>query len=101
MSGVHVDTQRVVAVADELKRINREKLQKGFSPVKTAMTNLDKEWDGGAASAAMEAFNKIATNFEKDGYKVIDDFANFLVLQVSQGYQTTEQTNKKLADYFK
>ena len=100
MAGVKVNTEGVYNVAQQLKDINKE-LQTGFKPVKTKMSQLDGSWDGEVATLAMQSYNDIRVNCEKNGFVVIDNFANYLMQQVCGGYEVTEDTNTKLADAFK
>ena len=87
-------------VANNVKRINDE-LKSSFSNVTDAINALDRSWDGEAASNAITKFNTIKSNFVENRPAQVDVFVSFLLRQVGDGYVSTEEVNKQLADQFK
>ena len=72
-----------------------------YSCEEAAVTQLDNCWDGSAATAAISKFNEIKSKFFDARYNVLDNYVNFLLQQVGEGYTQTEDTNVSLADQFK
>ena len=97
---IQVNTESVAQSATRLKGYNND-IQAAFSNVEEAMDKLNSHWDGAASEKARSAFFAIKKGYLKDRFNVMDNFANFLNNQVSDGYVQTEATNKKWAEAFK
>ncbi len=95
-----MNTEAVVTAAGNLKSLNNQ-IRNDFPGLQTAITQLDSTWDGSAATTAISKFNEIKSKFLDARYNVIDNYVNFLLQQVGEGYTQTEETNKSLADQFK
>lgn len=100
MSSIKVNTDKVVGTADKLNSINNS-IRDSFGSVQSAIRTLDNSWDGSAASNAISKFNSIKSNYQDARYSVVSNYVNFLLQQVGQGYDQTEEANKSLADSFK
>ncbi len=100
MANLKINTDSAVTAATHIKTINGQ-IRDGFSNVQNAITQLDNAWDGSAATNAIGKFNEIKSTFPEARYNVVDNFVNFLLQQVGEGYVQTEETNKSLADAFK
>lgn len=100
MTKLKISTDAAVAAANNIKLYNAQ-IRDGFPDVQTAVTQLDNCWDGSAASAAISKFNKIKSEFSDARYNVLDNYVNFLLQQVGEGYTQTEGTNVSLAERFK
>ena len=100
MANLKINTDSAVTAATHIKTINGQ-IRDGFSSVQNAMTQLDNAWDGSAATNSIGKFNEIKSKFPEARYNVVDNFVNFLLQQVGEGYVQTEETNKSLADAFK
>ena len=100
MANLKVNTDAVVATAGKIQACNNQ-MRDGFETVKSAISKLDNSWDGSASVKAISKFNHIGSSFCDSRYKVLDNYVNFLLQQVGQGYEQTETTNKSLADQFK
>ena len=100
MANIKVNTDAVVSAAGKIRSCNNS-MRDNFSTIQTAITNLDNSWDGSAATMAISKFNQIKAEFCDSRYKVMDNYVNFLLQQVGQGYEQTESTNKSLAAQFK
>lgn len=100
MANLKVNTDAVVSTANKIRSCNNS-MRNNFSSVQTAITKLDGSWDGSAASMAINKFNQIRVEFCDSRYNVMDNYVNFLLRQVGQGYEQTETTNKSLAAQFK
>lgn len=100
MADLKINTQLAVNAANSLKNINNQ-IRDSFPSVESAISRLDASWDGSAASTSISKFNEIKTKYPDARYNVIDNYANFLLQQVGEGYTQTEETNKSLADAFK
>ena len=100
MGNLKINTDSAVTAATHIKTINGQ-IRDGFSSVQNAITQLDNAWDGSAATNSIGKFNEIKSKFPEARYNVVDNFVNFLLQQVGEGYVQTEETNKSLADAFK
>ncbi len=100
MANLKVNTDAVVNAANNLKTLNNQ-MKNEFPSVQTAINRLDSSWEGAAANNAIRKFNELKSNFCDARYNVIDNYINFLLQQVGEGYTQTENANKSLADAFK
>lgn len=95
-----VNTDQVVSTANKIKNIN-DKINKEFEAVEKAIRTLDNYWESPAASTAIEKFSSIKDSFYDARYAAVNNYVNFLLTQVGEGYVQTEDKNKSLADAFK
>lgn len=100
MGYIKINTEAAVTAATNIKNYNNQ-IRDGLTEVQTAITRLDNAWDGSAATAAIAKFNEIKSKFATNRYNVLDNYANFLLQQVGEGYTQTENVNVSLADQFK
>ena len=100
MADLKVNVDAVIGCANKIKGFNNE-MNTNFSDVQSAMTRLDRCWDGSAATNAMTKFNSLKNTYCTARYNVLDNFVAFLYEQVGEGYTQTEDVNKALADAFK
>lgn len=100
MTKLKISTNAAVAAANNIKLYNAQ-MRDNFPNVQTAINQLDNCWDGSAATVAISKFNEIKYKFFDARYNVLDNYVNFLLQQVGEGYTQTEDTNVSLADQFK
>lgn len=100
MANLKVNTDLIVTSAGNIKSQN-EYMRDEFQTVQEKMNQLDNSWDGEAATAAISKFNEIKSNYSEARYNVLDNYVNFLVYLVGDGYTQTETLNTSLADQFK
>lgn len=100
MANLKINTDAAVTAAGNIKLYNTQ-IRDGFSNVQTAITQLDNCWEGSAATAAISSFNEVKSKFFDARYNVLDNYVNFLLQQVGEGYSQTEDANISLADQFK
>ena len=100
MGKLKVDVDKVVTSANSIKNLNTQ-IRDGFSDVETKVSSLETVWEGAAATNAISKFNGIKSGFCDARYNVVDNFVNYLLQQVGEGYTQTEAVNKSLADAFK
>lgn len=100
MASLKINTEAAVTAAGNIKLYNTQ-MRDNFPNVQTAITQLDNCWDGSAATVAISKFNEIKSKFFDARYNVLDNYVNFLLQQVGEGYTQTEDTNVSLADQFK
>lgn len=100
--GIHVNTDTVRNTVTILTTLNGD-MDNSFSSVASAISNLDNNWDGTAASKAIPEFNKIKSNFMgSSGRKaVMKQYIDFLSKIVADDYDATETTNTSLSNLFK
>lgn len=100
MTNLKINTAAVVTAATNINTHN-EKIRDGISSVEKAIRNLDESWESPAATVAIAKFNEIKSTFAENRFKVLKNYTNFLLQQVSQGYDDTEDVNVSLAAQFK
>lgn len=100
MADMKVNVDAVISAADSVKLYNCM-MRDGIMDVNAAMTRLNQAWDGNASNAAIAKFNEIKEKLCDARYKVMDNYVNFLLQQVGEGYEVVEDVNKSLADQFK
>lgn len=100
MADLRINTEAVVSVANNVKLYNTQ-MKDGASSVESAIKKLDKSWEGVAATEAISKFNEIQSKFSDSRYSVLNNFVNYLMQQIGEGYSQTEDANKSLAAQFK
>lgn len=100
MAELKVNTDAAVRAADGIRTCNAQ-LRDGFSDVESAINRLDNFWEGKAATAAIGKFWKMKSDYCEPRYNVLNNYVNFLMKQVNEGYTQTEKANTTLADTFK
>jgi len=100
MDSIKVNTDIVRTCSDNIRNINN-KMRDDFADVEQAMSNLDSVWDGSAAANAISKFNAMKSSYCDARYTVLDNYVNFLLTQIGEGYESTENTNVSLAEAFK
>lgn len=100
--GIHVNTDTVRNTVTTLTTLNRD-MDNSFSNVAAAISNLDNNWDGTAASKAIPKFNKIKSDFMGSSGRnaVMKQYIDFLSKVVADDYDATETTNTSLSNLFK
>lgn len=100
MADLKMNTQAVVSAANKIKSYN-DKMRKEFPDVDKSVNKLRGTWDSPAADTAFTKFNEIKANYNNVRYDVLDNYVNFMLKQVGEGYTQTEKVNVSLADQFK
>lgn len=100
MANLKINTDAVLVAANNIKRYNTQ-MREEFSDVRNAIRKLDTFWDGAAATAAFNKFNELESNYAEARYNVLNNYVNFLLQQVGEGYAQTEDVNTSLAAQFK
>lgn len=100
MARLKIDTEAVVTAAGNISQFNKQ-MEDGISSMQKAIARLNVTWSGKAATAAIEKFDEIKNGFFDARYNVLDNYVNFLLQQVGEGYTQTETVNKSLAAQFK
>lgn len=97
---ISIDTGAVRNTARQIARTN-QRINDDFSAVNSAITNLDRNWDGTASDAAMRKFQNIKNIFYDNRYNVVNNIVNFMNAQVGDGYEQTERSVSTAASAFK
>ncbi|MFI3326526.1 MAG: WXG100 family type VII secretion target [Clostridia bacterium] len=100
MDTIKVNTDAVIATATTINSLNA-KIESNISAVESAMNALNNNWDGAASTVAITKFNTLKSEYHSSRFDVVSNYTNFLLQQVGEGYVTTEDTNKSLAEAFK
>ena len=97
---IKIDTNAVRTTATQIANTN-QKISNDFSSVESAISNLNRNWDGMASDAAFRKFNNIKNTYYDNRYKVVNDMVNFMKKQVGEGYEQTETAIVSAASAFK
>lgn len=100
MGNLKIDVDKVISCANNIRNLNSQ-IGDGFPDVQNKISSLDSVWEGAAATSAISKFNAIKSSFCDARYNVVDNYVNYLLQQVGEGYTQTESVNKSLADAFK
>ena len=100
MANLKVNTEAAITAANNIKLCNTQ-IRDNFPTVQNAINQLNNSWDGSASNAAISKFNEIKSKFSDARYNVLDNYVNFLLQQVGEGYTQTEEVNVSLAEQFK
>lgn len=100
MANLKMNTDAVITAAENIKLYNTQ-IRNNFSAVQTAINQLGNYWDGSAATAAISKFSAMKSKYCDARYNVLNNYVNFLLQQVGEGYTQTEEANVSLADQFK
>lgn len=101
-STIQVNTTAVRNAVTTLNTLNND-MDSSFSSVTKAISNLDSNWDGSAASKAISKFNEMKSNFMGNGGRkaVMKQYIDFLAKAVADDYDSTETANTNLSNLFK
>lgn len=100
VSEIFVNTGDVISVANNLKNLNND-IKNNFSQPYNSVKQLANYWESPSSRKAIEKMGKIKSDFEENRYKVMNNYANFLLRQVGESYDNTEAKVESLADVFK
>ena len=95
-----VNTEKITAEANNLKKIN-EDITKEFLSLLKKTKSLESEWKGQAGAAACTLMYAISTmHVEREN--ILNDYYNTLMTKINPDYEETENENNKLSEkYFK
>lgn len=97
---IKIDTDQVRTIAQSIEALNGQ-LRDELNHAKSTVTGLSTTWESDAATATVSAFTEFSNKYFQQYYDTIDNYVKFLRNAAAQQYDTTEQTNEKLADAFK
>lgn len=100
MAQLKANVESILNLAEALSTINKQ-IDKEYEVLDGKMKNLGDIWKGPAAEAAISKYWDIKGKYYAPRHDVIEDYINFLKQQVGEGYASTENVNKSLADAFK
>lgn len=95
-----IDTERVAAAITHLKNVNQN-INSAFTTMEQASNGtLEQNWKSPAGDLAMTSLLELLKiNQARDA--VLKNYIALLEQQITQGYVSTETTNKSLASQFK
>ncbi len=99
-TGVKVNTGAVRSTASVIEKVNND-ISKGLSDPNGSMGTLERAWTSPVASSVIGRYREISGSGNDDRYKVMDGIKFFLLQQIGEGYEQTEDVNTKLAEAFK
>ena len=97
---IRVNTAQVAQIADSIASLNT-KLSDELTTSRSSVGSLATTWEGEASRETIAAFEEFANKYFDDYYKIIDNYVNFLKVNVDSGYFETETVNTKISDAFK
>ena len=100
MAEMRVDTEMVVDTAKSFEGLNN-RIRDKFSDVENGVNNLKNFWSSPSSGQSFAKFTDIKNNYCDARYSAVRSYISFLLQQVGQGYEATEDANKSLADAFK
>lgn len=100
MAELKVNAEAVISAATSIKTLN-DQINGLLPELQNAISKLDSSWDGEASIAGIGRFNEIKSVYPESRYKVVENYVNFLLQQIGEGYNQTEEANKSLAAAFK
>lgn len=100
MANLKVNTDIAVTTAKQISELNHQ-IYEGFSQVESSINSLRNSWDGSASDNAIGHFNVLRKDYPDNRFNVVDNYVNFILQQVGEGYTQTEDANVSLADAFK
>lgn len=99
MAELDVNFDLINATATTLKSINFD-LDNKFQDIRNALVNLYDGWTSSNCDAALSKFNEIENSYRDKRFNTFDQYINFLIQPVSEGYMDTENTNVNIGDKF-
>ncbi|WRK55363.1 hypothetical protein SD457_11545 [Coprobacillaceae bacterium CR2/5/TPMF4] len=100
MANLKMDTEACCYCCYKIEKINNQ-IQNDFSDLQKEITQLDNSWESSVAVMTIGKFYDVKSKYLDACYHFIDNYVNFLLSQVGEGYVQTEETNKSLSDQFK
>lgn len=97
---IKVNTAAVLNTANEIDTINRS-IRDDFAAVVSAISALNRNWDGSASNTGIGKLNYIKKNFVDNRFNVVNDYAAFMRQIVGEGYEATEKAAVTAASAFK
>lgn len=95
-----VNTEEVMLLASSVETTNNN-ITTALERVTSAMKSLNNSWSGAAGEKVVSRFNAINSGCIEVQRLAVADYANFLKIRVSAGYEQVETANTSLSDAFK
>lgn len=99
MAELNIDFDVINSTAISLKSINFD-LDNKFQDIRDAVMELYDEWISKNSDASMVKFNNIEKLYRYKRFNSFDEYINFLIQPVREGYIDTENKNVNIADKF-
>lgn len=96
-NSIRVNTDQVAQAAASIDALNKQ-LAQALAESKSTVEALSSVWSGEAAAATIAAYNDFAGRYFRRYEDIINQYVQFLRLNVEQGYFETETQNVKLSD---
>lgn len=100
MAELTLNTDQVLQIASEIDSLNKQ-LTDELEKSKNIINSLSNTYQGEASNAVREAYNSFATKYFQNYQDVINQYVQFLKINVAEGGENVEIQNIKLADQFK
>lgn len=97
---IKVNTAAIANSANKIATYN-SMIDNNFSSVVQAVNSLDRTWESGVSSMAVNAFHNIYRVYPESRYRVIDDMKRFMIRTVGDGYENVETAVNTAANAFK
>ena len=96
-NSIRVNTDQVAQTAAKMEALNR-RLAEVLADSRSTVEGLTAVWSGEAANATVAAYREFAGKYFEQYEEVIEQYVQFLRLNVDQGYFETETQNVKAAE---
>lgn len=93
---IRVNTDQVAQIASTIEDLNNQ-LDEILRESQQTVRELSGTWDGEASQETIAAFDTFASKY----FDIIQQYVQFLRVNVESGYFETETANTQLADSFK
>lgn len=96
---IRVNTDQVAQIANTIEDLNNQ-LDEVLRESQQTVRELSSTWDGEASQETIAAFDTFANKYFDEFFDVIQQYVQFLRVNVESGYFETETANTQLADAF-
>jgi len=100
MTQITLSSEQVLQIAAEIHSDNVELLEL-LKTSKATVDSLSSYWTGTAASETQSSYEAFANQYFDSYYNILEQYVEFLRVNVAEHYEETERVDTQLADAFK
>lgn|GEM_PF-2339327 len=97
---IFIQTDKVAEAAAHITHANQV-IDTAFNEMERAIQRLNQSWTSQASGTVIGYFSSISSHFKDNRFAVMNDYSQFLLGAVVEGYTAAENENVRLADAFK
>ena len=94
---IRVNTDQVAQIASTIEDLNNQ-LDEILRESQQTVRELSGTWDGEASQETIAAFDTFASKYFDEYFDIIQQYVQFLRVNVESGYFETETANTQLAE---